>query len=101
MDFRKIYFEVKQALEGCIETMSRKNKFETSTLLPWRESVLTIVEEKIEKRKQKIQPKQTKPILCGPDVKSYLEALHKRFVFVTIDKVATNFAFTCKKIFYL
>ena len=59
--------------------------------------LLFIVKETIKKRKQKIQPKQAKPMLCDPDVKSYLEALHKRFVVVTIDKAANNFTFICKK----
>ena len=59
--------------------------------------LLTMVKETIKKLKQKIQPKQVKPMLCDPDVKSYLEALHKRFVVVTIDKAANNFTFICKK----
>ena len=40
-----------------------------------------------------MQPKQIKPIFCDPDVKSYLEALHKRFNVVTIDEAANNFDF--------
>ena len=44
-----------------------------------------------------MQPKQTKPILCDPDVKSYLEALRKRFSIVTTHKTANNFAFMYKK----
>ena len=77
--------------------MSTKNKLETSTLTPWAESVLKIVKEKIKKLKQKMQPKQTNPILCDSDVKSYLEALHKRFVAVTVDKATNNFAFIFRK----
>ena len=37
-----------------------------------------------------------KPILCDPDVKSYLETLRKRSVVITIDKAANNFAFICE-----
>ena len=44
-----------------------------------------------------MQPKQTKPILCDPDVKSYLEALRKRFSIVTTHKTANSFAFMYKK----
>ena len=69
--------------------MPTKNKLETRTLTPWRESDL--VKETIKKLKQKIQPRQTKPILCNPDVRLYLEALHNRFVVVAMD----NFAFSC------
>ena len=49
------------------------------------------------KLKHKTQPKQIKPILCDTDNKSYLEALHRRYSVVTIDKVANNFAFMCEK----
>ena len=38
--------------------MSTKNKPGTSTLTPWRESVLTMVKEKIKKLKQKVQLRQ-------------------------------------------
>ena len=57
-----------------------------------------MVKEKNKKLKQKIQPKQAKPILCDPEVISYLETLHKRFVAVTIDKPANNFALSAKNI---
>ena len=40
--------------------MSSKNKLETSTLTPWRKSILTMVKENITKFKLRIQPKQTK-----------------------------------------
>ena len=35
-------------------------------------------------------------MLCNPDVKSYLEAIHKRFVVMTIEKAGNNFAFIFK-----
>ena len=48
----KAYCEIDQALE-------------TSTLTPWKESVLNMVKEKkIKKPKQEIHLKQTKPMLC-------------------------------------
>ena len=56
-----------------------------------------MVKEKIKKLNQKIQPKQTKSILCDPDVKSNLGVLHKLLVVVTIEKNANDFAFICKK----
>ena len=43
--------------------MPSKTNLETSTLTPWREPILTMVKEKTKKFIQKIQPKQTKPIL--------------------------------------
>ena len=64
--------------------------------MPWRESILTMVKQEVEKLKHEIQPKQTKSIFFDPAIKSYLEALHKRLFFVTIDKAANKFAFFCK-----
>ena len=100
INFGKAYFEIDQALEACIEMMSKKrqkNKLELLTLKPWKESALTMVKEKIKKLKQKILSKQTKPIFCDPDAKSYQEALHKRFAVITLVKAANNFPFIYKK----
>ena len=64
-----------------------------------RNSRFTISRENYGKKKrkgtlkQKTQAKQAKPTLCDPDIRSYLAALHKRFVVATIDKAANNFAF--------
>ena len=59
---------------------------------------LTIVKKK-EKEETLIEntAKQTQPVLCDPDVKSYLEALHKCFIIVTIDKAANYYAFIRNK----
>ena len=97
INFSKTYFEIDQALI-CIKKLSRKNKLEALTLIPWRELVLTMVKEKVIKLKQKMQPRQTKSILSDPDVKSYLEALRKRFAIVTIEKASKQFGFICKNI---
>ena len=51
---------IDQALETFIEKMPAKNELEASKLTTWRESVLAMVKEKIEKLKQKIQAKQKK-----------------------------------------
>ena len=59
-----------------------------------------MVKEKIKILKQKIQPKQAKPIFCNPDVISSLETLHKGCIVVTICKSANNFAFISKNITY-
>ena len=56
-----------------------------------------MVKKEIQKARQKIQFKQTTPILCDPNLKSYLETLHKRLVIVIIEKAANNFAFVCNK----
>ena len=59
-------------------------------------SALTMVKKKLKTFNQKVQPKQAKPILCDPDVKSYPEALDNRAVVVAIERPANNFAFISK-----
>ena len=76
--------------------MSTKNKLRTSKLAPLKESISVMEKEKIKELKQKIKPKQTKTILCDPNLMSHLEAIHKRFA-VTIYTDANNFGFICKK----
>ena len=41
----------------------------------------------------------TMPTLSDPEVKSYLEDMHRRFVIVPIDKAANNFVFIYKKFY--
>ena len=78
-----------------------KNKLETSSLAPKKESVLTVVKGKIKKLRHKIQPKQTKLILWYPNVQSYLKTIENCFIAVNINKAANNFLFICKKILHL
>ena len=59
-----------------------------------RKTQLRAWQERIE---QEIQRKQIKPTLCDPFVKSFPEALRKRFVVVAINQPANDFAFICKK----
>ena len=63
---------------------------------PWKDFVLPMVKEKFsQKIREKLRPKQTKPMLYDTDIKSYLEALNESFAVVIIDKTANNFAFLC------
>ena len=43
--------------------MTLKTRYTTSNLEPWKDKVLTKVKEKITELKQKIKPKQIKPVL--------------------------------------
>ena len=59
--------------------------------------ILVKVKEKLStKLRQKIKPKQPKPVLSNPDVKKYREKLHPNFFIVT-DKASNKFAFICRK----
>ena len=59
--------------------------------------ILVKVKEKLStKLRQKIKPKQPKPVLSNPDVKKYREKLYPKFFIVT-DKASNKFAFICRK----
>ena len=95
MNFSKVLIEITTAFDSCIEAMVLKTNT-SSNFIPWKEKVIAKVKEKITELKQKMKPKQTKPVLSDPDLKKHLEVLHRKFVIVTIDK-ANNFASMCVK----
>ena len=55
-----------------------------------KEKVLAKVKEKIAELKQKVKPKQTKLVLSDSDVKKQPDELHRKFVFVSVDKASNN-----------
>ena len=56
------------------------------------------MKEKIAELKQKIKPKQVKPVLSEPYVKKHLLIeIHLKLVTVTIDKASSNFIFIWRK----
>ena len=57
-----------------------------------------MAKEKNKKVIQKVHPIEEKPILCNPDVKSYLEALQKRLIVISIEKAAKNLLLSAKTI---
>ena len=63
----------------------------------WKHKIISNVTQKIAYLRTKTLPSSTKPTLHDPEVIVYLEQLHRRFVIVSIDKAANNFAFICKK----
>ena len=86
----KAMIEISSTLYTCIEAMKPKTKYAT-----WK--ILSEVKENIREIKQKIKPKQSKPVLSDPDVKKCLEELHRKFVIVTIDRSSNSFRFICRK----
>ena len=73
--------------------MKLKLNYTTSNFQPRKDKVLAMVKEKIAELKQNIKTKRVKPVLNDPDGKKYLEELHRKSAFVTIDKASNNFAF--------
>ena len=80
--------------------MSSGSNITEESLNPWKTTVMSKVDERIKLLKTKIKPTQTNPVLKQTDVISYLDQLKKEFVFVPIDKAASNVAIICKR-YYL
>ena len=74
-------------------------QYRTTSLKDWKMKVLEKVQEKIDILKNSMKFNTAKPTLSDPEVLEYLKQLHRRFVIVTIDKAANNFAFICKKFY--
>ena len=75
---------------------SSKNVTEAD-MLPWKNMVLQKVDAKITLLKHRVTLQKSSPVLTQPDVIQHLEELHKKYVFVPIDKAANNVAIVCKK----
>ena len=82
--------EVTTDLDTSIEALTLKIKYITLNFKPWKEKILVKVKEKLStKLRQKIKPKQPKPVLSNPDVKKYREELHPKFL-LSLIKHPTN-----------
>ena len=97
INFNKCLTAITSAVNECIDKISEKYKIHLSEFSVWKTHVIDKVKEKIKFLKTKTLPSPTRPVLSDPEVISYLEQLHRRFVIVPVDKAANNYAFICKK----
>ena len=95
--YKKCLEEINTAIDGCAQDMIAKNNLENDSLNCWKKAIVDKVKQKINMLKRKRYPSQRKQLLRDQTVKQYLDELHNKFVIVTIDKAANNFAFICKK----
>jgi len=87
-------------LEKCIAKMKKcDNSITEESLATWKSKVIQNVDAKIRQLKLKIKPHKTNPVLRQPAVIDHLSSLHKKYVFVPIDKAANNVAIICKKFY--
>ena len=93
---RKALKAFSEGINQYIDTVSNKLKKTLSFFAEWRNVVL----DKVKRRISKIQLGDFNNVLSKPDVKSYLTELHRKYVFVPVDKAGNNVAIICKK-FYL
>ena len=84
--------------ESCLKYASKYN-LPANDFDSWKRKVLDKVKKKVKHLRK--QPNQiVKPVLEDPEIKEYLEKLHKDFVIVPIDKASNNVAIICKP-FYI
>ena len=100
INFNKAVTEITAGLENCIENLANKTKYDKKTFDQWKKIILEKIFLKVEKLKSKMKFSFTKPALSDPNVLSYLQTLHRKYVIVPIDKASNNFAFICKH-FYI
>jgi hypothetical protein len=95
INYSKCLQAVERSLdESCLKYV-RKYNLPANSFDLWKRKILEKVRTKIKILRK--QPNQiVKPILDDPEVKEYLENLHKHFVIVPIDKASNNFSVICK-----
>ena len=96
INYPKCLDEIKNAIDNCAQDMITKNNLESEVLDGWKNIIVDKVKQKINMLKRRFTS-QRKQVLQDSSVKQYLDNLHHKFVIVTIDKAANNFAFICKK----
>ena len=84
-------------IEGVIECQKQwavKENVDRAVLNEWSASILNLVRNRIKKLKKlkRFRYSSKKSILNKPLVKSYLQELHDRYVFVLTDKASNNIA---------
>ena len=98
INFSKALKEISIGIDELIESLSSKTD-DADQLKIWRDLVILKVKSKITELKKSIIPGVSKPVLSDEGVMNYLRSLHKKYVIVTIDKAANNFAFICKQFY--
>ena len=99
IDWTKCIYSIKETLNESISKLSNKHTLPRNTFNQWKETVITLVEEKISQLQQRIQPKEVKPVLEDSIVKQYLCELQNLYIIVPIDKAANNVSFICKRFY--
>ena len=98
INWKKCREVIADGISTCSDNMISSHKHLSSeNMTAWISTVMEKVDAKIALLKRKLNPQKTNPILKQPDVITYLEELHQKFVLVPIDKAANNVAIICKK----
>jgi hypothetical protein len=98
INWKKCREGIADGISICSDKMISSHKnLSPENMTAWIAAVMEKVDAKITLLKQKINPQKTNPVLKQPDVISYLNELHQKYVLVPIDKAANNVAIICKK----
>ena len=96
-NFSQALLQKTTAFDASIKAIALKTMYSTSNFKTWKENIFAEVKEKIIELKEKMRPKQTKPVLSHPNLKKQLEELHQKFAIIIIVKAWNNFVFICRK----
>ena len=99
IDFTNARQQITSGLSQYVEQISNDKGIHKNSLLPWKNTVLDLVDKKIDSLKTKLQINQVKSALDDSVVKRNLISLKNDFVIVPIDKAANNVAFVCKQFY--
>ena len=95
--YSKCLNEITTAVDDCAHNMEISNNLENGSLNDWKKAIVDKVKQKISILKRKRYPSRRKEVLRDEADKQYLDQFHNKYVVVTIDKAANNFAFICKR----
>ena len=98
LNLKKCKESIVNALDVTILNLSNKYSTDIQLFSNWKNTIVSKVDSRI--NSIRITPELIKPVLKDPEVRAYLDDLHKKFVVVPIDKAANNVAIICKR-FYL
>ena len=85
-NFSQALLQKTTAFDASIKAIALKTMYSTSNFKTWKENIFAEVKEKIIELKEKMRPKQTKPVLSHPNLKKQLEELHQKFAIIIIVK---------------
>ena len=99
LDLSSIRDQFKNDVISLTKKISKKFKIAVSSLKKWKKAIFDAFEHRLfyfAKHKR-----FDKPILSSVACKNELRRLQERFVVTVVDKACGNFAFTCKKFYFL
>ena len=99
LDVNKVMKSVFKCFDNLKSRITRKFSVSAASLRNWKNSFENIFKDKILACSHRLQFRA--PILSNHKSKNELARLKDKYVITVVDKAANNFAFTCKKFYFL